>query len=844
MWYNGAMNANQHELLPALAIFAVLAAAALPLGAATVAEGTADLLTYPFSDPDPVPATGQRRYPYFFFDGSSVSGVTQTWRTVTLENDRVRVTMLPDVGGKVWGAVDKETGREFIYFNHVVKFRNISLRGPWCSGGIEFNFGIVGHAPSTATPVDWTLRTNPDGSASYFAANTEFINGTTWQVEVNLKDGDDFFTTRTTWFNGANLEGPYYQWMTGAYSARGGAEFHFPGTDYIGHGGDAHAWPRDGDGHDLSRYAENAFGSSKSYHVLNGDTRLFAVWWPEWNFGSYHWNATGEKYGRKVWIWSLARDGAIWEDLLTDADGQYVELQSGRAFQQPEGKASLTPFPNPTFAPGATDCFEERWGALRSRVALEALLAETNLVSRPTALPANFSWTSAYGHWLRGARHLAAREDADGEAELKAALAVEEVFPPAFDALAALACRRGRWAEARDWAARALAVDAYDPAANFADGTAAYRLGDLPAALDRLGLAAYRPDYRSAAYALMAKCELRRGENRSALGYATKSWQGNSHSPEAFFLRTVAHRRLGEPERAARLSEMALRLFPLDHALRRERQLLGAMDEAEFLSLVRGEFPEETLAGLADRYEEIGADAEARALWTLAAGRGHFLSRVRLARSLDDPKALDAAAKAPLPLLPPFRPADGEALAWACERSANWRFPYLRAVFLAGTGDDAGRREALARAKDADDPAFYLYAARFAKGERKFHLLLKARQTGDSWRVGRDLAACFAEEKDWRSAEILTRSYLRRFPGNDALELAHANALLRGGKLRECVEFLKGVTVLPSEHGNDAHAIWAEAWRGLGDEEQAETYPENLGRGKPWSKPPPPGAAR
>ena len=168
--------------------------------ASTVTEGLVKMPTYPFSDPDPVPCTSERRYPYFRFDGSAAVATTQSWTCVTLENDRVRVTAFPQVGGKVWGAVDKDTGYEFLYYNHAVKFRNIAMRGPWCSGGIEFNFGIIGHAPTSSTPVDWIVRKNSDGSASYFASATEYINGTTWQVEGNLPAGADYFLTRTTWF--------------------------------------------------------------------------------------------------------------------------------------------------------------------------------------------------------------------------------------------------------------------------------------------------------------------------------------------------------------------------------------------------------------------------------------------------------------------------------------------------------------------------------------------------------------------------------------------------------------------------------------------------------------------
>ena len=185
--------------------------------------------TYGFSDPDPVPRTESPLYPYFRFDGSTEKSVPKKWKAVILENEKIRVTMLPEIGGKVWGAEEKATGRAFLYYNHAVKFRNIALRGPWCSGGIEFNFGITGHAPTSATPVDWCVRTNADGSASYFAGATEYINRTTWQVEVRLAPGDDHFTMRTFWFNGAGVEVPLYHWMNAAFPLPSATEFVFPG---------------------------------------------------------------------------------------------------------------------------------------------------------------------------------------------------------------------------------------------------------------------------------------------------------------------------------------------------------------------------------------------------------------------------------------------------------------------------------------------------------------------------------------------------------------------------------------------------------------------------------------
>ena len=360
-------------LKAARAAFAWLAACAAAQGA-EVTVGTRAFTTYPFGDPDPVPCTAERRYPYFRYDGSTARPCTQAWQVVALENARLRVELLPQVGGKVYRAFDKVAGRDFLYCNRVLKFRDIAMRGPWLSGGIEFNFGIIGHAPSSATPVDWCVRTNADASVSCFVAANEYITRTAWQVEVRLAPDADAFETRTTWMNTSNLPQPYYQWMNAAYGVRGNPKLVFPGTAAIGHEGEVEVrrWPHDARGRDLSVYANNAYGGNKSYHVLPGANGFYAVWWPDAGYGSFHRNLPYEKFGRKIWLWALSRQGAIWEDLLTDADGQYMELQSGRCFNQPRGGNWRTPFKHPTFAPGATERFAESWGPVRDLKEIEA----------------------------------------------------------------------------------------------------------------------------------------------------------------------------------------------------------------------------------------------------------------------------------------------------------------------------------------------------------------------------------------------------------------------------------------------------------------------------------------
>lgn len=825
--------------------------AAVSASQSTVSVTSLAMPTYPFSDPDPVPCTAVNRYPYFRYDGSTATCTTQTWTAVVLENEKVKVTLLPEIGGKVWGAEDKRTGRMFIYYNHAVKFRNIALRGPWCSGGIEFNFGILGHSPTTATPVDWTTRQNPDGSASCFVSATEYINRTTWQVEVNLPPDADHFLTRTTWYNGSHLPQPYYQWMTAAYSARQNPELIFPGSAYIGHDGDAHAWPIDAKGRDLHVYGNNAFGASKSYHVLNGNPAFFGIWWPEAEFGSYHVGET--KYGRKIWLWALSREGGIWEDLLTDVDGQYVELQSGRVFNQPRGNTYRTPFKHPTFAPGATDVFEEKWGVLHTADAFAADCAPSNWVERPLTTPASFDWSSAYGLYRRGEQALRARDDRAAEQALNECLAKEPCFAPALNALAELAIRHGRPDQARTFCARALAVDTYDPAANYLDGFAARMLDDRPTAKERLTLAAFSPLYRASAEALLAKLALRAGDWKGADEHALRATQAGSFNFDAWLIRLVCARKQGNRAGGRKILQLAQTVAPLFHGARYEAKLMGDLDAAAFREAVRSELPDQTYLELGSWYEDAGLYTEAAELFGFAAA--HPVAQIRRAylfHRLGDAaraqEALTAAAALSVDTVMPFRWESRAALAWAAQQGVSWKFTYLQAVQLAAFGEEAEADRLLAACTDADAATFYLYRAQRRSGDERLQDLYAARRTGDSWRVGRDLMAYCLAEKDFKTAFRLGIDYLKRFPKNNALQFLHARALCGLERFDEAVAFLRGIHVLPSEHGENAHGIWQDAWAGVarralrnGDMEKADAalrqrneYPENLGLGRPF----------
>ena len=328
----------------------------------TIKEEMMSLETYDYSKPNPVPilTDNAKIFPYFKYEGYENIAKKKNWKVVTLENEFIKVFVLPEIGGKVWGAIEKSTGEEFLYKNEVIKFRNISMRGPWTSGGIEFNFGIIGHHPSTATPVDYVVKTNEDGSVSCVVGSADLPSSTDWRVEIRLEKDKAYFETNASWYNGSLIDQSYYNWMTAAAVVSDDLEFIYPGNQFLEHGGTAKPWPIDAEGRDLSLYKNNNFDKDISEHVVGDYKDFFGGYYHNRKFGFGHWAPYEEMPGQKLWLWSMARSGAIWEDLLTDTDGQYMEFQAGRLLNQ-YFPGEINPISQANFEPYVMDRWREIW---------------------------------------------------------------------------------------------------------------------------------------------------------------------------------------------------------------------------------------------------------------------------------------------------------------------------------------------------------------------------------------------------------------------------------------------------------------------------------------------------
>jgi len=309
--------------------------------AAEVREEKQVIKTYPFSGPDPIVVgpqgdLSQQIYPYFSFDDLAYEGVNQTWNVIRLENPYIEAFVLPAVGGKLIGAVEKSTQKDFVYYNHVLKFRRVAMRGPWTSGGIEANFGLIGHAPSTATPVDYLVRKNPDGSVSCIVGSMDLPSRTEWRVEYRIPADKAYIEARTLWYNPQPLNQSYYVWMNVGQKLRDDLEFVLPGVSWVAHNYSVPSkpWPITKDGRNLALNRNRWDNDDESLFVYGKLQDFSGGYWHDWQFGYGHWARHEEVPGQKLFLWSMSRAGALWQDLLTDNDGPYFEAQTGRLLDQ------------------------------------------------------------------------------------------------------------------------------------------------------------------------------------------------------------------------------------------------------------------------------------------------------------------------------------------------------------------------------------------------------------------------------------------------------------------------------------------------------------------------------
>ena len=328
-------------------------------------EGTLDLPTYEEGSPDPNPpfdqfATGRFNYPYTLRNEITNLRQNHHWRAIYLENDYLKCSVLPDVGGHVYTCIDKISGQPMFYANPSIKKARIGYRGAWAAFGVEFNFP-VSHNWVSMSPVGFSYATHPDGSASVIVGNIDRPYGMEWSVELTLRPGSTVLEQHVTLSNRSDVRHRFYWWNNAGVQVWDDSHIEYPMRFAAAHGfAEVQKWPVDAQGKDLS-IIRNQTDGPVSLFVHGSRENFQAVWNPHTNTGTAHFADYTELPAKKIWSWGVDPDGLDWRDALSDNKSAYVELQAGLfrnqetyAFLEPRQKIAFTEYWMPVRDTGGT----------------------------------------------------------------------------------------------------------------------------------------------------------------------------------------------------------------------------------------------------------------------------------------------------------------------------------------------------------------------------------------------------------------------------------------------------------------------------------------------------------
>lgn len=323
--------------------------------------------TYEIGAPDKNPMFLEKRvyqgssgkvYPYPTTEKISHEKKDKIWHAVYLENEYLKVMILPELGGRIQRAYDKTNDYDFVYYNHVIKPALVGLAGPWISGGIEFNWPQH-HRPTTYMPVDHLAETHEDGSVTLLVGDVDQMYGTKVMTSFTLYPGKAYIEIRGQLYNRTPLPQTFLWWANPAVSVNEYTQSIFPPDVHTvyDHGKRAVSrfpiakgeyYKHDySEGVDISRYKNipvptSYMAETSKYDFMGGydykkEAGLLHV-------ADHHFSP-----GKKQWTWGCGEFGKAWDRNLTDEDGPYIELMTGVYTENQPDFSWLKPFEEKVF---------------------------------------------------------------------------------------------------------------------------------------------------------------------------------------------------------------------------------------------------------------------------------------------------------------------------------------------------------------------------------------------------------------------------------------------------------------------------------------------------------------
>ncbi|MFH1070058.1 MAG: DUF5107 domain-containing protein, partial [Candidatus Glassbacteria bacterium] len=302
-----------------------------------VHEGTLEVPAYEFSGRELEPplfesSTVEGTYPYPNFLRPYKPGgpVPQSCRAIFVENEYLRLTVIPALGGRIFSLYDKVNGREVFYKNDVLKFSSVNPRSAWLVGNLEITGPYDHHTLTLKGEPFWfdkVLR-HPDGSVSVVLSQIDPFYRMKVNFSVRLYPGLAAMQVTIFCYNRNDSRQPYMFWVNAGVPAAEGTRFIYPMTRTIGHTtAEVADWPLYG-GIDFSWYKNNrhmlgVFGIDIYDNFLGAYDH-------DADYGTFRWADRREVTGMKTWTWGKSRRAEQIERGYTDKAGPYIEIQSGR----------------------------------------------------------------------------------------------------------------------------------------------------------------------------------------------------------------------------------------------------------------------------------------------------------------------------------------------------------------------------------------------------------------------------------------------------------------------------------------------------------------------------------
>ncbi len=328
--------------------------------------------TYPAGIPDKNPLFFQKRvyqgangkvYPVPFIDKVHDEPRDVAYESIRLENDLVRLVMLPEIGGRILLGQDKANGDyDFLYRNDVVKPALVGLAGPWISGGIEFNWPQH-HRPATFLPSDWFIEEEPGGARTVWFSDHEPLTRMKGMHGVRLRPDSSLIEVRARLFNRTDRVRTFHWWANVAVRVHEGYESFFPqDVNYVAdhavrantsfplatqpyYGIDYAARP----GRNNLNWYPN-IQVPTSYMVCRTDDDFFGGYDHKAGGGFVYVANRHVAPGKKLWTWGDDPFGHAWDRELTDGNGPYFELMAGAYTDNQPDFTYLLPYETKTFS--------------------------------------------------------------------------------------------------------------------------------------------------------------------------------------------------------------------------------------------------------------------------------------------------------------------------------------------------------------------------------------------------------------------------------------------------------------------------------------------------------------